>query len=119
MKTSSFCRRLGGLCLLLVWVQVATANALPCGIECFLAEQVAHHDHAGLGEDHAIGHHIAGAKISAPEYCGTPQLLVVAADWPDFPTLPAVAVAVTQVALAAPLPVISSTPEFDTPPPRA
>ena len=118
MKIPLF-RRLGGVVLLLVWAQVATANALPCGIQCMLEQNVAHHVHHGLGEDHAIGHHAAGAKVSAPEYCGTPQLMVVAAVWPDFPTLPSVEVAVTHITLTAALPVFSSTPEFDTPPPRA
>ena len=77
MRTSVF-RRLGGAFLFVLWVQVATANALPCAVSCLLERDVAHHHHAMGDEDHLIGHHMSGAKISSPENCGTPQLLVVA-----------------------------------------
>src|SRR6266571_2250764 len=110
MSVSSRFRRLGGVLLLLAWAQVATANALPCGISCLLGKDVVHHHHADGDEDHAIGHHAAGAKVSAPEYCGTPQLLVTTFVPPDFPTPPSVTVAVAHVSLTAPLPVFSATP---------
>ena len=112
-------RRVGGLFLFLVWTQVATANALPCGISCLLAQDVAHHHHEGQDEDHAVGHHMAGARISAPEFCGTPQLLVTTFVTPDFPTPPSVQVAEVAYSDALPATFVSATQEFATPPPRA
>src|ERR1051326_7945586 len=114
----SFTRRAGGLFLFMAWIQVATANALPCAISCLLEAKVEHHHHPGMDEDHAIGHHLSGAKISAPENCGTPQLMVVAFAPPDFPVSPSVDVALTDVHLAVVTPILSATPEFGTPPPR-
>ncbi len=112
-------RRAGGLFLLVLWAQVATANALPCGLSCALAKDVAHHVHDGMGEDHPVGHHLPGAKISAPENCGTPQLLVASFVPPDFPVPPSVAVAVVQSVHLAPPVYVSAVQEFATPPPRA
>src|SRR5205814_9873148 len=60
----SFYRRPGAVFLLLSWAQVATANALPCGIACLLEIDTAHHHHAAAYEDHAIGHHIRGPQVS-------------------------------------------------------
>src|SRR5437763_8992707 len=115
----SFARRAGGLFLFVAWVQVATANALPCAVSCMLEANVAHHHHPGMDEDHAIGHHMSGAKISAPENCGVPQLMTVAFVPPDFPLPPSVEVAVVHESPAAPATVISAVLEFATPPPRA
>src|SRR4051812_14318193 len=115
----SLLRRAGGLFLFLAWVQVATANALPCAVSCMLEKGVAHHHHAGMDEDHAIGHHMSGAKVSAPENCGVPQLMTVAFVPPDFPLPPSVEVAETHITRAAPATVISAVLEFATPPPRA
>ncbi|MBI4500980.1 MAG: hypothetical protein HY700_07445 [Gemmatimonadetes bacterium] len=112
-------RRLGGLFLFLAWVQVATANAMPCAVSCLLEKDLAHHHHEGLNEDHAIGHHMSGSAISAPEFCGTPQLMVVSFVPPDFPLPPMVEVAVLHLAPAAPVSVVSAVLEFATPPPRA
>jgi hypothetical protein len=78
-----------------------------------------HHHHAMGDEDHPIGHHIAGSKISAPENCGTPQLLVAAAVPAEFPTPPAVEVAVETVAWSVPATYRPAVLEFATPPPRA
>ena len=69
-------------------------------------------------EDHAIGHHIAGPKVSAPENCGTPQLLVATFVPPDFPAPPSFTVAVSHVEPVMVAPVRSIAPSFDTPPPR-
>ena len=112
-------RRVGATFLFLLWAQVATANALPCGISCLLGENVAHHHHEGQDENHAIGHHMAGAKISAPEFCATPQLLVTTFVPADFPTPPSVDVAVVEFSEAMPATFSSAAPEFATPPPRA
>ena len=119
--TRSLLRRTGGMFLFVLWAQVATANALPCGLSCALAKDVAHHEHdgMGMGEDHPVGHHMAGAKVSAPENCGTPQLLVASFVPPDFPMPPSVAVAVVQVDQIASQVYISAVQEFATPPPRA
>src|SRR5688572_25770109 len=87
-------RRAGATFLFLLWAQVATANALPCGLSCLRGEEVGHHHHEGQDEDHAVGHHMAGAKISAPEYCGTPQLLVTTFVPAEFPVSPSTNVAV-------------------------
>ena len=114
----SFFRRPGAVFLLLSWAQVATANALPCGIACLLEIDTAHHHHAAADEDHAIGHHIAGPKVSAPENCGTPQLLVATFVPPDFPAPPSFTVAVSHVEPVMVAPVRSIAPSFDTPPPR-
>jgi hypothetical protein len=115
----SLLRRAGAAFLFLLWGQVATANALPCGLQCAVAEDVAHHVHHGVGEDHAVGHHMAGAKISAPERCGTPQLLVAVFVPADFPTPPSIAVAEFTQSPAVPVTFVSAVPEFATPPPRA
>jgi hypothetical protein len=110
---------LGGAVLFVLWIQVATANALPCALSCLLEKSVEQHHHEGFSENHAIGHHMSGAKISAPENCGTPQLLVAAFVAPDFPTPPSIEVAVVQLVQAAPAQLLSAVPEFATPPPRA
>ena len=116
--TRSGWRRMGGTFLFLAWIQVATANALPCAVSCLLDQRVAHHHHPGMDEDHALGHHTSGAKISAPENCGTPQLMVVAFVPPDFPLPPSVSVgSPASLPVAAPA-VPSPAPEFATPPPR-
>jgi len=117
--TSSVFRRLGAGFLFLLWVQVATANALPCALSCLLEKDVAQHHHEGFDESHAIGHHMSGAKISAPENCGTPQLLVAVFVAPDFPTSPSVAVAVFHASPSYATVFHSVVPEFTTPPPRA
>jgi hypothetical protein len=116
---SSVLRHLGGAFLFVLWVQVATANALPCAVSCLLEKDVAHHHHALGDEDHLIGHHMSGARISAPENCGTPQLLVVAFDRPDFPTPPSIEVAILHLSPTARMQLVSAVPEFATPPPRA
>src|SRR5882672_9967714 len=95
-------RHAGAVFLFLLWAQVATANALPCSISCLLEIDTAHHHHATGDENHHIGHHIAGSKISAPENCGSPQLLVAAFVPAEFPTPPAVEVAVESVAWSIP-----------------
>jgi hypothetical protein len=115
----SFRRRASASVLLFLWLQVATANALPCAISCLLEESVVHHHHAAGDEDHPIGHHVSGAKISAPQSCGTPQLMVVAFAPPQFPTPPSVTVVTIQMHVASPAFMLSATPEFGTPPPRA
>jgi hypothetical protein len=119
MRTSL--RRVGAVFLFLLWGQVATANALPCSVSCLRELEAAHHHHDMVmgDEGHAVGHHAAGAKISAPENCGTPQLLVAAAVVPDFPTPPAIEVAVESVHWVFPASAASAVPEFNTPPPRA
>jgi hypothetical protein len=116
--TRTTLRRAGGLFLFVAWIQVATANALPCAISCLLEANVAHHHHAAGDEDHAVGHHMSGAKISSPENCGVPQLMVVAFVPAEFPTPPSVEVAVVQTQVALPSAVLSAVPEFATPPPR-
>src|SRR5262245_74437 len=116
MGTSAF-RRIGGVFLFLLWGQVATANALPCDISCMLERSVVHHHHEGLAENHAIGHHMSGSKISAPENCGTPQLMTVTFVPPDFPLPPSVEVAVSAVSHSTPFSSISAVKEFATPPP--
>ena len=82
----SVLRRAGGWFLFVAWLQVATANALPCAVSCMLEKDVAHHHHPGMDEDHAIGHHMSGSKISSSEQCGVPQLMVVAITPTQFPT---------------------------------
>jgi hypothetical protein len=116
--TRSVLHRAGGLFLFVAWIQVATANALPCALSCLLEANVAHHHHPGVDEDHAIGHHASGAKISSPENCGVPQLMVVAFMPPEFPTPPSVTVALVHTQLALPSAFLSAVPEFATPPPR-
>jgi hypothetical protein len=112
-------RRFGGIVLLLLWAQVATANALPCGLECALAKEMIHHEHHDMGNDHPIGHHMGGATISAPEHCGTPQLLVAMFVPPEFPVSPSVNVPLGIPTDSPATAFVSAVTEFATPPPRA
>jgi hypothetical protein len=108
-------RRAGGLFLLLVWAPVATANALPCAVHCMLEAALAG-AHGMGGQDPMMAHH--GATMCPCGHCSTPQLLVVAFVPPEMPAPPSVEVAVSDMPVAAPLPLLSTTPEFGTPPPR-
>jgi hypothetical protein len=112
MPHSSLFRRAGGVLLLVLWSQVATADAVACSISCMLDR--AHHQ-AGM-DDQAMRQHMAGSKVSA--HCETPQLLVVAFVAPDLPTAPSITVMVSLVAPTGVPPVHSATPSFDTPPPQ-
>jgi hypothetical protein len=114
-------RRFGAVFLFLLWGQVATANALPCGISCYLTKDAAMHQmpDGSTMADHPVGHHMSGPRLSAPEECGTPQLLVVAVTPADFPVSPSVHVAVLESAQVQPSAAVSAVPEFSTPPPRA
>ncbi len=105
--------------LFLLWAQVATANALPCGLSCALTKEAVHHMHDGMMDDHPVGHHVAGNKLSSPENCGTPQLLVAMFVPADFPAPPSVEVPVTVTRQMVATTVASAVPEFATPPPRA
>jgi hypothetical protein len=55
-------------------------------------------------ENHLVGHHMSGSKISAPENCGTPQVMVATFDAPKLPTPPSVDVAVIHQDQIAPAP---------------
>jgi hypothetical protein len=113
MTHPSLFRRAGGVLLLVLWSQVATANAVACSISCMLDR--AHH-HAGMSDDQAMRQHMTGSKVSAN--CETPQLLVVAFVAPEMPVAPSI---MATVAFAAPTvvpPLHSTSPSFDTPPPR-
>ncbi len=115
-------RRTGAVFLLLLWAQVATANALPCGLECALfrdAAEAPHHVHDAMGQDHAVGHHMATNKVSSPEHCGTPQLLVAMFVPATFPASPDVPVSVAVPQDEQPGTFVSAVQEFSTPPPRA
>jgi hypothetical protein len=99
--------------MLVLWSQVATANAVACSLFCML--DGAHH-HAGMGDDQMMKQHMTGSKV-AP-HCDTPQLLVVAFVAPDLPTAPSIFVTVAFAAPTVVPPLHSVTPSFDTPPPR-
>lgn len=115
----SIARRAGAAFLLLLWGQVATVNALPSSISCLLEQASSPHHHDHHDADHAVGHHVAGAKISAPEDCGAPQLLVADFVPADFPEHPSEEVAVVMVSDLLPAVLVSAVREFVTPPPRA
>ena len=112
-------RRLGAVFLFALWAQVATANALPCGLSCYMGEKDQPIAGMIMPEDHVVGHHMSGPRISTVEECGTPQLLVLAAVPADFPLPPLVHVAVYDADRSAVPAFISAVPEFSTPPPRA
>jgi hypothetical protein len=115
--TRATLRRAGGLFLFLIMIPIATANGLPCAMFCLLESRLAHHHHQM--DQHMAGHHAAGAKLSSPEHCTAPSLLVVAAIRPEFPAHPDVVLATSVVEPSSPHPLLSATPEFGTPPPRA
>ena len=118
--TRSVLRRAGGLFLLLAWGPVATANAVTCAAFClFGTEVVAHGRHAMGAEHRQMGHHMPGARVSAPEHCGMPELLVVTCVPPELPATPSIDFAVVEVHVDTAVPLLSATPEFGTPPPRA
>lgn len=118
--TRSLLRRTGGLFLLVAWMPVATANAVSCAAYCLLGTEMATHDHHAKGAEHRqTGHHMPGARVSAPEHCGMPDLLVVACVPAELPAPPSIAVVVVDVHVAAAEPLLSDIPEFDPPPPRA
>ena len=114
-------RRASAVFLFLLWAQVATANALPCGISCYLTKDAGMHQmpDGSTMADHPVGHHMSGARVTAPEECGTPQLLVAMFVPADFPVFPSVDVAVRYVSERAPATFVSAVTEFATPPPRA
>ena len=112
-------RRIGAVFLFLLWAQVATANAMPCALSCLLEKDIAHHLHQGLAEDHVIAHHLSGSAVSAPEFCGTPQLMVVSFVPPEFPSPPPIQVTEFTLTPTAPATTASAVLEFATPPPRA
>jgi hypothetical protein len=120
MTTSRVFRRVGGILLLLVWAQVATANALPCAICCLLEENMARHEHQGMPmpEHYQIGHP-AGANILVSQSCGKPQILAVTFLTHDLPSAPAVTNTRVQDSPETTASAPSPTPRFDTPPPRA
>ena len=117
--TRSVLRRAGGLFLLVAWMPVATANALPCAVFClFQANQG--QDHHAMGAAHRlVGHHMPGARVSAPQHCGAPELLVVTCVPAELPAFQSIGVVVVDMHVDAVTPVLSATPEFGTPPPRA
>ena len=112
-------RRIGAVFLFLLWAQVATANAMPCALSCLLEKDVAHHQHEGLAENHDVGHHLSSSAISAPEFCGTPQLMVVSFVPAEFPSPPPIQIAEFALSPSAPATTASAILEFATPPPRA
>jgi len=116
--TRSVLRRVGGLFLLVAWIPVATANALPCAVFCLFQTSQAHGHHA-MGADHPMaGHHMPGARISAPDHCGAPELLVVTCVPPELPALLSIHLTVADIHVGAVIPLLSAPPEFGTPPPR-
>lgn len=118
--TRPLLRRAGGLFLLLAWMPVATANAVTCAAFCLLATEMTAHDHHAMGAEHRqMGHHMPGAKVSAPEHCGMPDLLVVSCVPAELPAFPSVDVAVVDVHVDVASPLLSAPPECGTPPPRA
>jgi hypothetical protein len=121
MVKSRVFRRVGGLLLLFVWAQVATANALPCAICCLLEENMARHGHHSMAmpEHDQIGHRVACPNILVSQSCGKPQLLAVTFLAPDLPSAPAVTNTREHAAAETTASVPSPTPRFDTPPPRA
>jgi hypothetical protein len=100
---------------------VATANAAACAAFCLFGTEVAAHSHHhAMGAEHRMaGHHAPGARVSAPEHCGIPELLVVSCVLPELPATPSTDIAVVDVHVDAAVPLPSATPEFGTPPPRA
>jgi hypothetical protein len=119
--TRSVLRRAGGLFLLMAWMPVATANAAACAAFCLFGTEVAAHSHHhSMGAEHRMaGHHMAGARVSAPQHCGMPDLLVVTCVPPELSAFPSVDVALVDVHVDVATPLLSATPEFATPPPRA
>lgn len=115
----SLLRRGGGLFLLLAWGPVATANAVPCALFCLLEARLAHPNHAMEQGNPLAGHHMPGARISAPEHCSAPELLVVAFVPPELPTPPSIVAVVADMQVPVVIPMQSAPPEFGTPPPRA
>jgi hypothetical protein len=117
--TRSVLRRVGGVFLFVTWMPVATANAVPCAVFCLFHTNQAH-DHHATGADHRMaGHHMPGARISAPQHCGAPELLVVTCVPPELPAPLSIDLAVVDIQASAVIPLLSATPEFGTPPPRA
>lgn len=105
--------------LLVAWMPVATVNALPCAVFCMSQANKAH-DHHAMGADHPMaGHHMPGARMSAPQHCGAPELLVVTCVPAELPAFQTIDVAVVDAQVDVVTPLLSATPEFGTPPPRA
>jgi hypothetical protein len=104
---------------MMAWLPVATANALPCAVFCLFQTNQAHGHHAMGAEHRMAGHHMPGARISAPQHCGAPELLVVTCVPPELPAFQSIDVAAVDMHVAAVTPLLSATPEFATPPPRA
>ena len=117
--TRSVLRRVGGMFLFVTWMPVATANAVSCAAFClFGTEVVAHGHHRAMGAEHRMaGHHMPGARISAPQHCGAPELLVVTCVPPELPAPLSIDLAVVDIQASAVIPLLSATPEFGTPPP--
>ena len=110
-------RRTGALALLLLFFQVATANAVPCGVQCALGTGTEAHQHDGAGPSPDASSHMQTA-VTPGSSCGNVQLLVVGFVAPAFPTAPVMTAGPTAQAVAgAPL-AFSHVRPLDTPPPR-
>jgi hypothetical protein len=75
-------RRLGGSLLLVLWLPIATANALSCVLACEWLQAGHPESHADQG---ASSHHTGGALTSS-EDCWSAQLVVASFLPHDFPS---------------------------------
>ena len=113
-------RRFGAIVLLFAWAPVATANAGPCAVWCYMnGGAQAHVTSMGhAGHMHGTSHGGSGPTISSAGHCDTPQLMVVAAVTPSLLVAPTQAVTAGDP-VSALHSLVSSFAQTDTPPPRA
>jgi hypothetical protein len=120
-RSRSF-RRFGAIVLLFAWAPVATANAVPCAVWCYMNGGLHHH----VAQVHS-GHHHGGAPASQHDcrtaiggtHCGTPELMVVAAVAPRALSVPTQAVTAGDPPVASPISFMPSSSGTQTPPPKA
>lgn len=101
--------------MLLLWLQVASANAAACSLDKQL-------EHLVDPASHVIPNHTAGQSqnvVTTSADCGEPQLLLVECIVPIPMHAPSVTVVPARVPAFHPARVASPTPRLDPPPPRA
>jgi hypothetical protein len=107
-------RRASAGFVLLLWLNVATANVVACTLDVSFDARTAH---ATLSHPpaHAEQHN---TTLSDRGACGAPQLLTVDYLVPPSLTAPAISVVTTRPFALAPGRLISLKPRLDPPPPR-
>ncbi|MBI4419557.1 MAG: hypothetical protein HY560_01920, partial [Gemmatimonadetes bacterium] len=104
-------RRAGAGLLLLLWLDVATANVAACAFDSAIGAEPAQPTAVHPLAAHATGH--TTPAVAARGACGLPQLLVVDCIPPELLAPPVLADEIVPAKRAAPHPVASPHPRLE------